>query len=146
MHSEFVIGLSKIMEYSYLAVFEADQEKGGYTITFPDFPGAISEADSVKEAIYNAREILEIYTILYEDEEKDFPKPSSFKALASKLTSDDDIIQSITVDTEIVRSRERSKVVNKTVTLPSWLVEVGKAHKINFSQLLQKAVREELQV
>lgn len=72
--------------------------------------------------------------------------PSSFKAFASKLVSDGDIIQAITADTELVRERERSQVVNKTVTLPSWLVEVGKENKINFSQLLQKAIREELQV
>lgn len=72
--------------------------------------------------------------------------PSSFKALASKLVSDGDIIQAITVDIELVRERERSQVVNKTVTLPSWLVKVWKENKINFSQFLQKAIREELQV
>lgn len=136
----------QIMKYTYLAVFEADEDNGGYTITFPDFPGAISEADTLNEAIYNAREVLEIYTILFEDEGKDFPEPSSFKALASELVNDADIIQAISVDTELVRERERSKTVNKTVTLPSWLVEVGKENKINFSQLLQKAIREELQV
>lgn len=134
------------MKYTYLALFEVDKENGGYTITFPDFPGAISEADTLNEAIYNAREVLEIYTIMFEDEGKAFPAPSSFKALAGELSSDDDILQAISVDTALVRERERSRVVNKTVTLPSWLVEVGKEHKINFSQLLQKAIREELQV
>lgn len=134
------------MKYTYLALFEVDKENGGYTITFPDFQGAISEADTLNEAIYNAREVLEIYTVMFEDEVKEFPEPSSFKALASHLGSDEDILQAISVDTELVRERERSKVVNKTVTLPSWLVEVGKENKINFSQLLQKAIREELQV
>lgn len=134
------------MKYTYLALFEVDKEDGGYTITFPDFPGAISEAATLNEAIYNAREVLEIYTIMFEDEGKEFPAPSSFKALAGELSSDEDILQAISVDTELVRERERSRVVNKTVTLPSWLVEVGKENKINFSQLLQKAIREELQV
>ena len=134
------------MRYTYLALFEADKENGGYTITFPDFPGAISEADTLSEARYQAREVLEIYAVLFEEEKKEFPAPSSFKALAGELSSDDDVLQAISVDTELVRERERSKVVNKTVTLPSWLVEVGKENKINFSQLLQKAIREELQV
>ena len=134
------------MKYTYLALFESDKENGGYSISFPDFPGAFSEADNLSEAIFNAREVLEIYTIMLEDEGKEFPKPSSFKALANNLVSDDDVIQAISVDTELVRERERSKVVNKTVTLPSWLVEVGKERKVNFSQLLQKAIREELQV
>lgn len=134
------------MKYTYLALFEADKENGGYNISFPDFSGAFSEANSLNEAIFNAREVLEIYTIMFEDEGKEFPKPSSFKALANKLNSDEDIIQAITVDTDVVRERERSKTVNKTVTLTSWLAEVGKANKVNFSQLLQKAIREELQV
>ncbi|MHC3682580.1 type II toxin-antitoxin system HicB family antitoxin [Streptococcus suis] len=134
------------MKYNYLALFKADKENGGYSISFPDFPGAFSEADNLSEAIFNAREVLEIYTVMFEDEGKEFPKPSSFKALASNLASDDDVIQAISVDTELVRERERSKIVNKTVTLPSWLVEVGKENKVNFSQLLQKAIREELQV
>ena len=134
------------MKYTYLALFEADKENGGYTISFPDFSGAISEANTLNEAIYKAREVLEIYTIMFEDEDKEFPEPSSFKALAGQLGSDEDILQAISVDTELVRERERSKVVNKTVTLPNWLVEVGKENKINFSQLLQKAIREELQV
>ncbi|WP_230082336.1 MULTISPECIES: hypothetical protein [Streptococcus] len=48
------------------------------------------------------------------------------------------------VDTELVREHERSKIINKTVKLPSWLVELGKENKVNFSQLLQKAIRKEL--
>ncbi|MCS4488364.1 type II toxin-antitoxin system HicB family antitoxin [Streptococcus sciuri] len=134
------------MKYTYLALFEVDSENGGYTITFPDFSGAISEANTLNEAVYNAREVLEIFTIMFEDEKKEFPAPSSFKALAGELTSDADILQAISVDTDLVRERERSKTVNKTVTLPSWLVEAGKENKINFSQLLQKAIREELNV
>ena len=33
------------MKYTYLALFESDKENGGYSISFPDFPGAFSEAD-----------------------------------------------------------------------------------------------------
>lgn len=141
-----VIGQILVMNYTYLAIYEADKENGGYVVSFPDFPGAISEADTIKEANYKAREILEIYAVMFEDEGRVFPVPSSFRALAGQLASDEDIIQAIAVDTVLVRERERSRVVNKTVTLPSWLVEVGKDKKINFSQLLQKAIREELQV
>lgn len=134
------------MKYTYLALFEADKENGGYSISFPDFPGAVSEANSLSEAAFKAREVLEIYTIMFEDEGKELPKASSFKALASHLASDEDVLHAIAVDTKLVREHERSKIVNKTVTLPSWLVEVGKENKVNFSQLLQKAIREELQV
>lgn len=51
---------------------------------------------------------------MFEDEGKAFPRPSSFKGLANRIASDDDIIQAISVDTDLVRERERSKIVNKT--------------------------------
>ena len=56
-------------EVTYLAAF-APQPEGGFTVTFPDVEGAISEADSFEEAVANAREALElILEALHEDGE-----------------------------------------------------------------------------
>ena len=45
------------MKIEYPAIFDPADE-GGYTITFPDFPEAISEGDTLEEANYNAIEVL----------------------------------------------------------------------------------------
>lgn len=47
------------MKIEYPALFDPADE-GGYTITFPDFPEAISEGDNLEEANYNATEVLDL--------------------------------------------------------------------------------------
>jgi antitoxin HicB len=43
----------------YFAKFEPAAE-GGFVITFPDLPEAVSEADDMKSALSNASEILDL--------------------------------------------------------------------------------------
>jgi antitoxin HicB len=43
----------------YFAKFEPAEE-GGFIITFPDFPEAISQADDESEALFNASEVLDL--------------------------------------------------------------------------------------
>ena len=42
--------------YQYTAVFEADTEVGGYTVTIPALPGCNSEGDTFEEALANIKE------------------------------------------------------------------------------------------
>ena len=43
-----------------------------------------------------------------------------------------------------VRLANRNKAVNRTVTLPAWLNAKALEYNINFSQLLQEAIKKEL--
>lgn len=131
-------------KYTYTALFELDYETGGYVISFPDIPGANTEAETVADGLFRAREVLEIFVSMYEDDKKDMPTSTSFRELASRLQNEDDFLQLVTVDSEKVRRKEQMKAVTKSVTLPKWLLEAGKLKKINFSQLLQRALHEEL--
>ena len=45
----------------YTAVFEPDQEVGGYTVTIPALPGCISEGDNFEEAQQNIKEAARLY-------------------------------------------------------------------------------------
>ena len=45
------------MKIAYYAKFEP-QPEGGFTVTFPDLPEAITEGDTEEEALYNASEVL----------------------------------------------------------------------------------------
>ena len=40
----------------------------------------------------------------------------------------------------------KSATVRKNVTIPSWLNEMGKNHNLNFSNLLQEAIKKELDI
>lgn len=85
-----------IMECVYYALLTKEDE--GYVITFPDIPGAISEAEDLEDALKNAREVLEIFMHVYEKEGLQFPTPSNVIELAEHLESEDDLLQIITIE------------------------------------------------
>lgn len=47
--------------YHYTAIFEPDQEAGGYTVTIPELPGCLSEGDTFEDAMKNIKEAAELY-------------------------------------------------------------------------------------
>ncbi len=47
--------------YHYTAVFEPDQEAGGFTVTIPALPGCISEGDTFEKALKNIQEAADLY-------------------------------------------------------------------------------------
>lgn len=131
------------MKYYYYAIFEEDN--GQYNITFPDLPGCISCADSIEEALKMSKDALEGYLLISEEDNDYLAKPSSYNAL-NKTLKENQILQLISADTDFVRMREKNKAINKMVTLPKWMVELGKDKKINFSQVLQNALKKELNI
>lgn len=44
----------------------------------------------------------------------------------------------------LVRSEMENRAVKKTLTIPKWLNDIAEQKKVNFSQILQKALKEEL--
>ncbi len=132
------------MKYYYYAVFEKD-DKGKYNIYFPDLPGCFTSADNIDEALYMSKDALEGHLLVLEDEKDEISIPSSYLELSKEL-KENEVLQLISVDTDFVREREMNKSVNKMVTLPKWLIELGKERKINFSQVLQNALKQELGV
>ena len=131
------------MKYMYYAVFT--QEKDYIDITFPDLKGCITFGDNLEEALYMSKDALEGYLLVLEDEKMSIPNPSTYQELQAKLNNNQQL-QLINVDTDFIRRREENKAVNKMVTLPKWLVDLGKEKKVNFSQVLQQALKNELGV
>ena len=76
-----------------------------------------------------SKDALEGYLLVLEDEKMSIPKPSTYQELQTKL-NDNQQLQLINVDTDFIRRREENKAVNKMVTLPKWLVDLGKEKKV----------------
>ena len=131
------------MKYNFYAVLE--KEEDFYNVKFPDLPGAITFGESIEEGIEMASDALGGHLLIMEDDNDIIPKPSSFANLVGGLSTNQQL-QLISVDTSIVRAREENKTVNKMVTLPKYLVDLGKKEKINFSQTLQSALKKELDI
>jgi antitoxin HicB len=49
----------QVKNFIYPAEFAKDKESGGYVVAFPDFPEAVTQGDSLKEATREATDCLE---------------------------------------------------------------------------------------
>ena len=90
-----------------------------------------------------SKNVLEGYLLICEEDGDKLIEPSSYHELRKNL-KENEVLQLITADTDFVRMREKNKSVNKMVTLPKWLIELGKEKKINFSQVLQEVLKRKL--
>lgn len=70
----------------YLAILYPASE-GGYSVEFPDFPEALTQGDTLEEAVDMAADALAITVEEYAKERRNMPTPSTLahvKALAAK--------------------------------------------------------------
>lgn len=123
--------------YEYVAIF--DYAEDGINIYFPDLPGCFSCADDTKEALKNAGEILELYLVECEEEDIEIPNPTPLEKIKCK-ENEKPILVSVWMP--LARSRVEEASVKKTLTLPSWLNELAEEMHINFSQVLQAALKD----
>lgn len=63
------------MKIAYPARFEP-QPEGGFTVTFPDLPEAITEGDSMEQARFNAAECLSLVLDVRMESDDSIPAPS----------------------------------------------------------------------
>ena len=125
---------------TYLAVLEPTGEKT-YSVFFPDVPGCISTGKDLEDAVKNAKEALELhYYGLFKDEDE-IPAPSD---TVSKEDADGCIVSPITIYPDIVVERFNNKKVKTNCTLPAWLKEIAENNHINYSQVLESAIKQKL--
>ena len=129
-------------QYIYPAVFESAEE-GGYTVTFPDLPGCITEGNTVKEALDMATESLELYMYNLEDDKEELPNSSAPESIH---VSEGSFVVPIIAWMPMIRDEMENKAVKKTLTIPKWLNDIAEENKINFSQVLQVALKEKLNI
>lgn len=62
----------------YASVLEP-QPEGGFTVTFPDIPEAVTEGDTRDEALFNAAEVLTLCLEQRLEDGESFPEPAKVK-------------------------------------------------------------------
>lgn len=67
----------KVLQYP--ARFTPDKIAGGFVVTFPDVPEAITQGETLEEAMNMAAEALELALTFYTEKSLDLPTPSSPK-------------------------------------------------------------------
>ena len=127
--------VTKEDEVYYVGLVDFDRLEDGninYYATYSE------DLEKVSAAI---RESLALYLADLLDMKKEFPEPAKLEDIKLK---ENQFIQVISVDPVYEAAKVTNVLKKKTVNIPAWLDIVAQEKKINFSQLLQKALKKEL--
>ena len=131
--------------YSYIAIL--DYEKDGVHITFPDLPGCVSFGKNEADAVKQAREVLALHLWGMEDDDELPPAASSIKEISNKrILQENETYFLVDAFMPIIREKMANRFVKKTLSIPAWLNVQAENCGINFSQTLQKALKQELKI
>ena len=115
----------------YPACFYKEAE--GYSVVFPDLNNLATQGDTFEEAMEMAVDCLAgyLYTCKRDGETPDEPFPEAF-------------VNVVSVDVAEYAKQHFERSVKKTLSIPSWLNDAAMAQGINFSCVLQQALKEQL--
>ncbi len=127
--------------YIYPAIF--DYADDGISIEFPDLPGCLPCANSTEEAFHNAKEALALHLYGMEKDNDFIPEPTDIRNI--KHDNNQSVVM-IEIWMPPFRSEMENKAVKKTLTVPKWLDDLAVQNKVNFSHILQDALKHHLGV
>lgn len=130
-------------------------ENDGYSVIFPDLNWLATQGDTFEEAMEMAVDCLAGYLHTCQLDGDEIPKPSKLsdidpEAVAREIDPDEPIcecfVNMVSVDVASYAKEHFEKSVKKTLTIPAWLNKAALEQNINFSQVLQDALKEKLSV
>ena len=126
--------------------------EGGFIVVFPDFDNGATQGETLEEAMEMAQDYIGTY--LYDDfiNKNELPKASNIDDLEIKIGNDEkefyipnqSFKSYVSLDMQKYVKESKNQIVRKNVSIPSWLNEMAKKNNINFSNTLQKALKQEL--
>lgn len=111
-------------------------------MTFPDLDAATSGTDQ-NDALLSARELLGCVLFGLEEDGETIPEPSKLNDMRLEAN---ETCQLVDVFMPSIRMAQMNRSVNRTVTLPAWLNAAALENNINFSAILQRALKAELNI
>ena len=127
--------------YEFVAIF--NYAKDGISISFPDLPGVFSSATTTQEAIANANEVLGLVLYDMEIDKKKIPEATPLEKIEC---AENEKTMLVNVWIPLVRNELDEQAVKKTLTIPQWLNKLAEAQNVNFSKVLQTALKEYLKI
>ena len=133
---------------AYPACFYKEKE-GGYSVIFPDLNHLATCGETLDQALAMAVDCLAGYLFEADRAGDTVPVPSAMSAIVPDDEYDDyeeAFVNMVTVDVAEYAKTHFEKAVKKTLTIPTWLNDRAEREHVNFSQLLQAALRQKLGV
>lgn len=128
--------------YVYPAILSPCEDRA-WEVFFPDLDNCFTAADSLGEALEQARCVLEDCLVHREMDKDEIPEPTPLQQIE---TPDGSLCQLVVAVMAPVRRAWSQRAVKKTLTIPSYLAELAEEHRVNYSALLQRALRDEMDV
>lgn len=127
------------MKEAYPIVLTQGQK---YVVVYvPDFD-INTQGKTVAEAMEMARDAIGLVGIDMQDDEKALPAPTPL----GEVKTGDNIATLVDVDFDEYRRKNEMRSVKKNCTIPSWLNYEAEKRHINFSETLQNALMEQLNI
>ncbi len=123
----------------YPAVFHKAEE-GGFWISFPDIPECLTQGDDMQQAYEMAAEALGLSLTTMEEAGEELPEASS----PEQINTEEGFLVVVEFDMAEYRRKHCSRAVKKTLSIPEWLNEAAMRQNINFSQVLQEALMQKI--
>lgn len=131
--------MKKVDRYFYPAVFTYEEGQE-IAVVFPDLDAATS-GENDDDALLSARELLGCVMYGLEEDGEEIPTPTP---LSKVKTGENERAVLVDVYMPSIRMAQVNRSVNRTVTLPAWLNSAALERNINFSQILQEALKNQL--
>ncbi|MBQ6686176.1 MAG: type II toxin-antitoxin system HicB family antitoxin [Firmicutes bacterium] len=127
------------------------KEESGYSVIFPDFNDLATSGGTLEEAFAMAIDCMAGYLFWLKLDGETEPEPSNIDDIDPNQIAEDlefhyeiAFTNMVTVDVEDYAKKHFEKAVKKTLTIPSWLNKAAMERDINFSKVLQEALKEKL--
>lgn len=136
------------MVTAYPACFYKEKE-GNYSVIFPDLNHLSTCGDTLDDTLAMAMDCLAGYIYVAQKQGEEIPAPSRMEAIDVNAEYDDydeAFVNMVAVDVEEYAKTHFEQSVKKTLSIPKWLNDMAVAESVNFSQLLQEALKKKLNV
>ena len=129
-----------MMKYAYPAVFTPAAE-GGFDVKVPDLPGCRTCGDDLADALFMAEDAVSMWLWDAENQREAIPPASVLQPVEAPQ-----FVSYVYADTDEYRKKNDARTVKKTLSIPNWLNTLAEQAGVNFSQVLQEALKERLNV
>ena len=133
------------MKLVYPAIFTPCIERKGYTVVVPDLPGCVTEGQDLLDAIEMGVDAASGWILGELEEGNNIPTPTLRKE-DIKLEEADSFISMLVLDIDAYAEKYGEKTVRKNISIPAWLNTMAERAGLNFSQVLQNGLKNELHV
>ena len=130
------------MKYIYpVCIYPGDVS--GYTVIVPDLTGCVTEGETIAEALEQTVDAASGWVLDELEEGRKAPEPSAIESIKADEYAGG-FVSIVLLDIDAYAEKYGEKAVRKNCTIPAWLNTAAENAHLNFSQVLQTALQEQL--